>query len=155
ISLAAKNQLSNEVISGISEAIFNNPELEIRTLASEHFKKSGEKQMAIPAILKLTGDSGKGESVFLSKCTTCHKNGITGNDIGPDLSSIGEKFDKTTLLDAIIHPNASIVFGYEPLMIKTKSGQAFFGFLLSEGETTVLKDMTGKQIVIAPDDIES
>jgi len=155
ISLAAKDQLSNEVISGISEAIFNNPELEIRTLASEHFKKSGEKQMAIPAILKLTGDSGKGESVFLSKCTTCHKNGITGNDIGPDLSSIGEKFDKTALLDAIIHPNASIVFGYEPLMIKTKSGQAFFGFLLSEGETTVLKDMTGKQIVIAPDDIES
>jgi putative heme-binding domain-containing protein len=40
-------------------------------------------------------------------------------------------------------------------MIKTKSGQAFYGFLLSEGETTVIKDMAGKQIVIAPDDIES
>jgi putative heme-binding domain-containing protein len=59
------------------------------------------------------------------------------------------------MLDAIIHPNTSIVFGYEPVMIKTKSGQAFFGFILSEGETTVLKDMTGKQIVIAPNDIES
>jgi putative membrane-bound dehydrogenase-like protein len=155
ISLASKERLSNEVISGISEAIFNNPELEIRTLASEYFKKTGEKQMAIPNILKLTGNSSKGEGIFLSKCTTCHKNGTIGNDIGPDLSSIGEKFDKTAMLDAIIHPNTSIVFGYEPVMIKTKSGQAFFGFILSEGETTVLKDMTGKQIVIAPNDIES
>jgi putative membrane-bound dehydrogenase-like protein len=155
ISLAAKERLSNDIINGVSEAILNNPELEIRTLASEYFKKAGEKPMSIPAILKLTGDSSNGETVFLSKCTSCHKNGTTGNDIGPDLSSIGEKFDKTAILDAIIHPNASIVFGYEPIMIKTKSGQAFFGFLLSEGETTVLKDMAGKQIVIAPDDIES
>ena len=155
ISLAAKDKLSSEIISGISKAILNNPELEIRTLASEHFKKPGEKQRTIPAILKLTADSDQGENVFLSKCATCHKNGITGNDIGPDLSSIGEKFDKTALLDAIINPNASIVFGYEPVMLRTKSGQAFYGFLLSEGEKTVLKDMAGKQIVIAPDDIES
>ncbi|MCM4151901.1 dehydrogenase [Arenibacter sp. N53] len=155
ISLAAKDQLSNEIINGISDAIFNNPELEIRTLASEHFIKTGGKQFSIPAILKLKEDTTKGENVFLTKCTSCHKNGTTGNDIGPDLSSIGEKFDKTALLDAIINPNASIVFGYEPIMIKTKSGQALYGFLLSEGETTVLKDMTGKQMVIAADDIES
>ena len=155
ISLAANNQLSNEVINGVSEAIFNNPELEIRTLASEHFKKSGERPFSITSILELTNDVSKGENVFLTKCTSCHKNGTTGNDIGPDLSSIGEKFDKTALLDAIINPNASIVFGYEPIMIKTKSGQALYGFLLSEGETTVLKDMTGKQMVIAADDIES
>ena len=155
ISLAANNQLSNEVINGVSEAIFNNPELEIRTLASEHFKKSGERSFSITSILELTNDVSKGENVFLTKCITCHKNGTTGNDIGPDLSSIGEKFDKTALLDAIINPNASIVFGYEPIMLKTKSGQALYGFLLSEGETTVLKDMTGKQMVIAADDIES
>lgn len=155
ISLAAKKQLSKKIINGISDAIFNNPELEVRTLASEYFKKPGEKQYSIPNILKLKEDNSRGETIFATKCTLCHKNGTTGNTIGPDLSSIGEKFDKTALLDAIINPNAAIVFGYEPIMVKTKSGQAFYGFLLSEGETTVLKDMTGKQIVIAADDIES
>ena len=155
INLAAKNKLSKELINAVSGEIFKNPELEIRTLASEHFVQSGEKPLSIPKILALNGDSSAGENVFTSKCTTCHKNGTSGNDIGPDLSSIGEKFDKAALLDAIINPNASIVFGYEPVMIKTKSGQAFYGFLLSEGETTVLKDMGGKHIVIAPDDIES
>ena len=154
INLAADNKLSEAILKGISEAIFKNPELEIRTLASEYFAKSSEKALSIPGILALNGDSTAGENVFTSKCTVCHKNGTNGNDIGPDLSSIGEKFDKAALLDAIINPNASIVFGYEPIMIKTKSGQAFYGFLLSEGETTVIKDMTGKQIVIAPDDIE-
>lgn len=154
INLAAENILSKELINGVSDAIFENPELEIRTLASEHFTKSGEKTLSIPAILALNGDSTAGENVFASKCTICHKNGTDGNDIGPDLSSIGEKFDKAALLDAIINPNASIVFGYEPIMIKTKSGQAFYGFLLSEGETTVIKDMAGKQIIIDPKDIE-
>ena len=155
INLAAENQLSKEIINAISDDIFNNPELEIRTLASEYFTKPGKKQFSIPALLKLKDNTAKGENVFLTKCTSCHKNATTGNDIGPDLSSIGEKFNKTALLDAIINPNASIVFGYEPIMIKTKSGQALYGFLLSEGETTVLKDMTGKQVVIATGDIES
>jgi putative heme-binding domain-containing protein len=155
IGLATNNDLSDEIINGITEEILNNPALEIRTLASEYFKKSDGKHFSIPKILKNKGDSVEGESLFLAKCSSCHKNGKTGNDIGPDLSSIGEKFDKTAILDAVINPNASIVFGYEPIMIRTKSGQAFYGFLLSEGETTVLKDMTGNQIVIAPDNIES
>jgi hypothetical protein len=33
-------------------------------------------------------------------------------------------------------------------MIKTKTGQVFCGFLLSEGDTVVLKDFTGRQVVI-------
>ncbi len=156
ISLAAKKQLSREIINRISEAIFNNPALEVRTLASEYFKKPDEKGYSISEILKLNKNVTSGEILFAAKCATCHKKGTTAsNTIGPDLSSIGEKFDKTAMLDAIINPNASIVFGYEPVMIKTKSGQALYGFLLSEGETTVIKDMAGKQIVFAPDDIES
>lgn len=92
--------------------------------------------------------------MFSYKCAICHKNDKGGNDIGPDLSGIGEKFDKKAMLDAMVNPNESIVFGYEPLMLKTKDGQVFYGFLLSEGETIVLKDLIGNQIVIAPENIE-
>lgn len=41
------------------------------------------------------------------------------------------------------------------MIIKTKSDQAFYGFLLSEGKTTILKDVTGNQIVIDTKTIES
>ena len=155
ISLASQNLLSETIIDGVSETIFNNPSIEVRALATDRFKLSKDGQLSIPKILRLHGDLEKGSTLFFAKCATCHKAGKEGKDIGPDLSMIGKKFDKASMLDAIINPNASIVFGYEPIMVKTKSGQAFYGFLLSEGATTVLKDITGKQIVIAQDDIES
>ncbi|MFH6602557.1 PVC-type heme-binding CxxCH protein [Maribacter algicola] len=154
IYLASEDKLSNKLKNAISAAIFENPSLEIKTLAQEYFSKPTEERLSISSILALQGDKSKGETLFSSKCITCHTNGIIGNDIGPALSAIGEKFDKTAMLDAIVRPNASIVFGYRPTMIKTKTGQVFYGFLLSEAETTVLKDITGRQIVIAPDDIE-
>lgn len=155
ISMAVEEQLSQEIIDGVSQAIFASPGLEVRTLARAYFNKPDEKRYSVPDIQKLKGDASNGQTVFMGKCIICHKNGAVGNEIGPDLSSIGQKFAKPAMLDAIIHPNASIVFGYEPVMIKTKAGQAFYGFVLSEGETTVLKDMTGKKIVIGPDDIEN
>ena len=102
----------------------------------------------------MMGDTGKGANLFAAKCAVCHKNGKGGGDIGPDLSSIGNKLDKTAMLKAISEPNAAIVFGYAPIMIKTKSGQVFNGFLLSEGATIVLKDVLGNTIVIAPEDVE-
>lgn len=155
IALAVRNQLSGKMIEGLTEAIFENPYQEVRSLASGYFKKPEVKGFLVEKILALEGDRSNGQSLFMAKCASCHKNDQGGNDIGPDLSSIGNKLGKSALLRAIIYPNESIVFGYDPIMVKTKTGQAFYGLLLSEGETIVIKDMTGKQIVIAPDDIET
>jgi putative heme-binding domain-containing protein len=155
IYLASEKRLSDAIIDGVSKSIFKNPFQEIRTLADAYFDRPPTDSFSAPKILAHKGDTAKGESLFAAQCAVCHKNDKGGNDIGPDLGSIGEKFDQAAMLEALIHPNASIVFGYEPVMVKTKSGQAFTGFLLSEGETTVLKDFLGKQVVIAPDDIES
>ena len=155
ISHAASGELTKEIMAGVSQEIFNNPELEIRTLASEFFEKPGIKKQDISVIISLKGDLSSGEKIFSDKCTSCHKIGDKGNDIGPKLATIGERFDKTALLDAILNPSAAIAFGYEPLMIKTKSGQAFYGFLLSEGKTTILKDIAGNKIIIDTKTIES
>jgi putative membrane-bound dehydrogenase-like protein len=155
IGLASDEQLSKDLIAAISDEIFKNPEQEIRTLASEYFIKPGGKKLSSSNILRLKGDITKGKENFDNKCTTCHKIEDTGNDIGPKLATVGEKFDKTALLDAILNPSAAIAFGYEPVMIKTKKGQTFYGFLLSEGVTTVIKDMSGNQQVIISKDIQS
>ena len=155
ISLAASGELSKEIIAGVSREIFNNPEQDIRTLASEYFEKPGAKTYAISSIVSLTGDTDEGKKIFIKNCSACHNIGEQGIDIGPKLATIGTKFDKVALLDAILNPSAAIAFGFEAVMIKTKSGQAFYGFLLSEGKTTVIKDMAGNQIVVDTDDIES
>jgi len=155
IALAISDQLPSKLSQNLSKAIFENPFQEVRTLASGYFTKSKESELSQRKILTLTGDQTQGENLFTAKCASCHKNDKGGNDIGPNLSNIGGKFDTSVMVDAIVNPNASIVFGYQPVMIKTKAGQAFYGFLLSEGETTVIKDVTGNQIVIAPDEIES
>ena len=93
---------------------------------------------------------------FTTYCASCHKVDGAGNDIGPELSSIGKKFDKTGLLDAIIHPSAAILLGYEPWLINTKDGGSFFGFLVSENKQTIMiKDVAGNKNTIAIDNISS
>jgi putative heme-binding domain-containing protein len=103
----------------------------------------------------MKGDPQRGKQVFLSTCASCHHFGTNGGSVGPDLTKIAEKFDEKNLLDAIIHPNASIVFGYEPWLITTKNGATVYGLLQSDGKNVVLKDPSGKQIVIPATDIVS
>lgn len=53
IYLAVENKLSKELVRGISKAIFANPMLEIRTLASHYFDRNTDKQPSISKILRL------------------------------------------------------------------------------------------------------
>ena len=79
--------------------------------------------------------------------------GADGKDIGPDLTLINKKYDKSSLLNAIINPNASIVFGYEPWLIETKEGDTFYGFILADDKTVVIKDISGIKHSIRKEDI--
>jgi putative heme-binding domain-containing protein len=86
--------------------------------------------------------------LFASQCSSCHRLGKTGADIGPDLTLIRKKFDRSTLLDAIINPSAAIAFGYEPWLITGKDGSTTYGFLLADGTTLVVKDPSGQRHVL-------
>jgi putative heme-binding domain-containing protein len=110
---------------------------------------------SIADIKKIKPDPIKGKQVFTQHCATCHRAGEQGGEIGPDLTQIHQKYDRESLLDAIINPSASIVFGYEPWLINTKDGETFFGFLLADGKTLLLKDATGKRHSILKDNIKS
>ena len=49
--------------------------------------------------------------------------------IGPDLTRIGEVRTPRDLLEAIVYPSASFARGYEPVVIKTRSGELRTGVL--------------------------
>ncbi len=157
IGMASENKLPKQVLPFIEEAIFKNPDAAIRVQASKYFKRPGAgKTFSIQDISKLTADMARGKAVFAGHCSNCHKVGGEGNSIGPDLTSIGKKFDKTALLDNIINPSAAIVFGYEPWLVNTKDGASVYGFLLSQNkQAIVLKDIAGQKHIIPLQKISS
>jgi putative heme-binding domain-containing protein len=157
IGLMADKKLPTALIPVVAENIFTNPDLAVRIQAGEYFKRSGtDKIFSVTAISKIPGDVLAGKTIFTNNCSSCHKVGLTGNMIGPELTNIGKKFDKLSLIDAIVNPSASIVFGYEPWLLNTLEGESLYGFLISENkQTIVIKDIKGVQHVIPLDKIRS
>lgn len=156
IGLAAEKKLPKEVIAEVSKVIFDNPDQSVNVLAGDYFTKPGVmKAVSIQGIQKIPGDAAKGKALFQSKCTTCHRIGKEGNSIGPDLSMIGKKFEKSGLLDAIVNPSAGMSFGYEMWLITKRDGTTASGFLQADAETVVLKGMDGKIYSIKSEDIAS
>lgn len=155
IGLAAENKFPPFLTSAMEEVIFKNPDIAVRVQAGKYFKQpGGKKNYSIQEIEALNGNVASGKTTFATYCTSCHRVGQTGNDIGPELTSIGKKFDKTGLLDAILYPSAAILLGYEPWLINTKDGGSYFGFLISENKQSVtIKDISGQKHVIAADEI--
>jgi putative heme-binding domain-containing protein len=119
--------------------------------AGKYFRKPGnDVQYSIEKISALRGDANKGKMVFSTYCGSCHKKGDEGRALGPELTTIKGKFDKTALLDAIINPSAAIVFGYEPWLVTMKGGESFYGFMMSQNDNTVvLKDVAGTSRTLA------
>ena len=63
-------------------------------------------------ILALTGDAGRGRAAFFETagvaCKNCHRIGQDGKEVGPELTAIGKKLDRTQLLESILEPSKRI-----------------------------------------------
>ena len=151
---AAKGKIKPKVRELIELHIFNNKDISIRSLAADYFRRPGGKSLSIDLAMNMPSDAQKGKNIFETNCISCHKIAGKGADIGPDLSLIKKKFDKKSMLDAIINPSASLAFGYEPWMISTQSG-SYYGFLMADAKQIILKDLTGKRNNIKASDVTS
>jgi putative membrane-bound dehydrogenase-like protein len=147
---AATGRLPEAIYADAStaRALFGNPEQEVRVLAGEYFPRPGGAILPVRKIVQLEGQSERGKALFEAKCSTCHRIGEVGIEIGPNLENIRRKFDKTALIDAIVNPNGGIAFGYEPVLITAKGDQVYSGFLLSEGEVIVIRDLAGNRHMV-------
>ncbi|MBK8502584.1 MAG: c-type cytochrome [Saprospiraceae bacterium] len=155
LNLAASSKLPQEIYSNssIANLLFNHPDQKTRILAGEFFRRSDGAHLSLTEIVQLKGYPDNGADLFTLHCISCHKMGDRGREIGPDLKNIRRKFDKTALADAILNPSAAVTFGYEPVMIRSKTDQVYSGFLLSEGTTTVIKDLEGTLHTVVTEDV--
>ncbi|MFN3852469.1 MAG: PVC-type heme-binding CxxCH protein [Spirosomataceae bacterium] len=144
LSLAAEGKIPKDLRETINNNIFNNPDKSIRTMASDYFRRPSGKNLSVELASNMPSNLEKGREIFSANCATCHKFDKEGKEIGPELTLIGKKFDKTGLLDAIVNPSASMAFGYEPWIITTKDKNTYYGFVVGDGETITLKDAAGQ-----------
>ncbi|WP_083940573.1 PVC-type heme-binding CxxCH protein [Rudanella lutea] len=156
VGLVADKKLPEHLKKRVGTLIFQNPEASVRTMAEAYFERpaltasgGAGKTLSVATVASLQGDRGAGAAVFGASCATCHKHGGRGAEIGPELTQIHNKFDKNGLLDAIINPSTALAFGYEPWLLTTKSGQTYYGFLISDGaQAVVIKDVAGQKHTI-------
>jgi putative membrane-bound dehydrogenase-like protein len=86
------------------------------------------------------GDAARGEELFFSSkaaCAACHRAGLKGERIGPDLSKIGGIRSRRDLVEAILFPSASLARGYESFQAVTNDGRVHSGLLSRETSTTL------------------
>lgn len=157
IELAARGDLDEELRRAAATGLLRHPELAVRALASESFPRLNDDGVELPsvaALLALKGDAARGRALFTSDragCAKCHRlasaagggDAAAGGDVGPALSAIGTKYDRAALLDALLQPSAAIAFGFEPWIVQTTNGELLSGFLLSDGDPLLLKEVSG------------
>ncbi len=86
------------------------------------------------------GDTRRGQAIFNSAqaaCSSCHRIGYLGGDVGPELTRIGEVRSERDLLEALIYPSASFVRSYEPTTVVLEDGEEINGIVRRETETEI------------------
>ena len=120
--------------------------------------KNGQALPAIERLALLSGDPAAGEKVFRNangaNCIKCHQLGNEGGIVGPPLTVIGQKLNKSQLYDAIFRPSAAIEMGYETWVVKTKSGEVLSGRKVEDTDDHVtILDADGKYHDVAVDQV--
>ncbi|NRB76786.1 MAG: c-type cytochrome [Verrucomicrobiales bacterium] len=95
--------------------------------AAKHARKDGK---AIRG-----ADFNSGRNLFHAiGCAACHRFDNLGGDIGPDLTTVGNKFDINYLLESIIEPSKVISDQYGSKIVTMKDGTIHSGLVVERGE---------------------
>lgn len=99
-----------------------------------------------------------GRSLYFSaKCAACHRLQGLGGAIGPDLTSVRNKFDDRYLAEAIVEPSKNISDQYGSSRVLTADGDVLTGLVVEQDNGDLLVypvDENAKSIRVAADDIE-
>ena len=105
------------------------------------------------------GDSVRGRALFgdLKRlaCARCHRAGGNGGEVGPDLSDIGGKFDRSLLVESILEPSGRSSRATARRRSPLDDGRVLTGIARDETAAgLVLVDADGKRHAVRADEIE-
>jgi putative heme-binding domain-containing protein len=107
------------------------------------------------SVVTTKGDPKRGAQVFAKICASCHRFQGVGEEVGPDLASLGDKSPEA-LLTAILDPNRAVEARYIAYIAVTKSGVSYNGLLASEtGNSVTIVSQDGKKHTILRTELEA
>jgi putative heme-binding domain-containing protein len=81
------------------------------------------------------GDAARGAVVFReAQCVRCHRVGLRGPAVGPDLSQVAGRFSRRDMLQAILLPSAVVAENYQSVQLRLADGRTLLGRVLDEGD---------------------
>ena len=102
-------------------------------------------------------DPAAGRRIFthprLAICSRCHRVEGRGQDIGPDLSTIGQT-ERRHILQSILQPSAEVAPSYQPWSVETKDGKVRIGLLIDTNlDTYTYVDEKGTRFKVKTGDV--
>jgi putative heme-binding domain-containing protein len=99
------------------------------------------------------GDSSAGKDLAFghpaAQCIRCHKVGVDGGELGPDLSKVAGRLSREKLLESIVDPAAELAEGFGLLIATLKDGKIVSGTLVGKTDTVyTVKTGEGKEIKV-------
>ncbi len=110
-------------------------------------------------LLALPGDVSRGREVFFAtagvQCKNCHRIQNEGQELGPELTKIGAKYDRARLLESILEPSKLIDPKYVTYLVETTDGRLLNGLLVKkDAREVVVKDAQNEMVRVAAEEIE-
>ena len=100
------------------------------------------------ARLPTNGDAARGTTVFEKICISCHRVGVVGNAVGPDVSEMAHR-SVEDLLSNVLDPNMAINPAYVAFTAEWSPDESATGILQSETPDAVtLLQAQGVKVVI-------
>ncbi|MCW5559524.1 MAG: c-type cytochrome, partial [Verrucomicrobiae bacterium] len=85
----------------------------------------------------------RGRQAFVdAQCLLCHRFGLEGGGVGPDLTAVSARFSRRDVLESILDPSRVLSEQYENTTVTLKDGDEHTGRLVgeTEDEVTLLPD---------------
>lgn len=162
LSRHARDQVREALLSG-TIAITDLPPALKQTLARDpaiaqkiaaEFKARDELLESYKPALSLTGDATRGAELFKKQCSSCHKLGGVGHELGPNLAAMKNRGAGAILVN-VLDPNREVNPQFVTYAVVTKDGRALSGMIAAETATSItLQRADNQQDTVLRIDIE-
>ena len=113
--------------------------------------RSNEREEIVKSFLpslNLPGDAPRGKTIYLERCSSCHRLGSDGHVVGPDLATV-KSSGKEKMLVSIVDPNREVQPVYLSYLIETNDGESLLGIMANETANSVtVREAFAKDTVI-------
>lgn len=158
LDLVDKSAMPPELKATAAFAVASCPDAAVRASGETKLplpkSKDGKALPPIPVLVEMKGDAKAGAAVYRNSsggpnCIGCHQIGDEGKQVGPPLTTVGNKLSREQFFEAILTPSASILMSFELWIVRTKDGDIKSGIKTEDADDHItLKDNNGEYIDI-------